>query len=143
MLSGHGARGRGTVERFEVRTSAREQMIDITRQVASAVDTLGLVDGAVIVFAPHTTAAVTINENADPDVVTDILAGLDRVAPHHAHYRHAEGNSDGHIKSSLVGTSELVVVSGGQLVLGTWQGLYLCEFDGPRTRGVIVQALRA
>ncbi len=131
------------MKRFEVRTTAREQMIDITRDVAAVVDSLGLADGAVVVFAPHTTAAITINENADPDVVTDVLQGLERIAPRRGHYRHAEGNSDGHIKSSLVGASELVAVSGGQLVLGTWQGLYFCEFDGPRTRSVIVQALGA
>lgn len=131
------------MKRFEVRTTAREQMIDITRDVAAAVDALGLADGAIVVFVPHTTAAVTINENADPDVVTDVLQGLERIAPRHGRYRHAEGNSDGHIKASLVGASELVAVSGGQLVLGTWQGLYFCEFDGPRARSVIVQGLRA
>ncbi len=135
--------GAHAMERFEVRTSAREQMVDITRQVAAAVDALGLVDGAAIVFVPHTTAGVTINENADPDVVTDLLDGLERIAPRRGHYRHAEGNSDGHIKATLVGASQLIPVSGRQLVLGTWQGVYFCEFDGPRTRNVIVQVLHA
>jgi len=130
------------MERFEVRTSAREQLVDVTRQVARAAEALGVIDGAVLVFVPHTTAAVTINENADPDVVSDLIAGLGRVAPREARYLHAEGNSDGHIKATLVGASELVPVSAGRLVLGTWQGVYLCEFDGPRTRTVTVQALR-
>jgi secondary thiamine-phosphate synthase enzyme len=92
-------------------------------------------------MAPHTTAAITINENADPDVVTDLLAGLARIAPRDAGWRHSEGNSDGHLKSSLVGASELVPVADGRLQLGTWQGVYFCEFDGPRTRQVWVQGL--
>ncbi len=129
------------MERFEVQTTRREQMLDITREVAAALERDGVRDGAVLVFVPHTTAAVTINENADPAVVEDVLAGLERIAPRAGGYRHGEGNSDGHIKSSLVGAGELVAVSGGSLVLGTWQGIYFCEFDGPRTRSVVVQMI--
>lgn len=130
------------MERFEVRSTKREQMIDITREVAVVAEGAGVREGAVLVFVPHTTAAVTINENADPDVVSDLLEGLERIAPRTGTYRHREGNSDGHIKASLVGTSELIPVSGGSLVLGTWQGVYFCEFDGPRTRSIVVQVIK-
>jgi secondary thiamine-phosphate synthase enzyme len=124
-----------------VRTTAKESFVDITREVAQFVSASGVGTGAVLVFCPHTTAAVTINENADPDVVRDLAAGLDRVAPEHAGYRHSEGNSDGHIKTTLVGPQVLVPVSEGRMLLGTWQGIYLCEFDGPRTRHVDVTVL--
>lgn len=126
---------------FEVRTTSREQFIDITNRVAQAAGGLTKDDGAVLVFCPHTTAAITVNENADPDVVHDLTAGLSRVAPRDAGWRHAEGNSDGHLKSSLMGPSLLVPIENGQLVLGTWQGIYLCEFDGPRARRVDVTVL--
>lgn len=127
--------------RFSVSTGAREQMVDVTRRVAEVVAESGVHSGVVVVFSMHTTAAVTINENADPDVVTDMVAGLDRIAPRDAGWRHREGNSDGHIKTSLVGPSVTVPVEGGRLVLGTWQGIYLCEFDGPRTRILDVTVL--
>jgi secondary thiamine-phosphate synthase enzyme len=126
---------------FEVATSRREQFVDITRQVAEAVATSGVADGAALIYCPHTTAGITINENADPDVVTDLLAGLERLAPRHAGWRHAEGNSDGHLKASLIGSSVTVPLSGGRLALGTWQGIYLGEFDGPRHRRVSVTVL--
>jgi secondary thiamine-phosphate synthase enzyme len=129
------------MRRFQIRTSRREELVDITARVQAEVEVMGLQDGAVLVMAPHTTAAITINENADPDVVTDLLAGLARIAPRDAGWRHSEGNSDGHLKSSLVGASELVVVADGRVQLGTWQGVYFCEFDGPRTRQVWVQGL--
>jgi secondary thiamine-phosphate synthase enzyme len=129
------------VESFTVRTSGRTSMTNITRDVASAVRALGVSDGAVIVYTPHTTAAVTINENADPDVVRDIVRTLDESFPKRADYLHAEGNSDAHIKSSLVGCSELVLVESGELALGTWQGVFFCEFDGPRTRSVHVSTV--
>lgn len=129
------------MRRFEVRTSRREEMVDVTGDVQAEVDALGLRDGAVVVMAAHTTAAITINENADPNVVTDLLTGLAHLAPRDAGWRHAEGNSDGHLKSSLVGASELVPVVDGRLQLGTWQGVYFCEFDGPRRRHVWVQGL--
>lgn len=98
----------------------------------------GVTEGFAVVFAAHTTAAITINENADPDVVRDLLAGLAKLAPEHAGWRHAEGNSDAHLKASLVGPSVTIPVEGGRLVLGTWQGVYFCEFDGPRQRRCVV-----
>lgn len=126
---------------FTVKTGARTPLVNITREVRSAVAELGVEDGAVVVYCPHTTAAITVNENADPDVARDIDAKLSEMVPRAGDYRHAEGNSDGHVKSSLVGCSETILVSGGELVLGTWQGIFFCEFDGPRTRKVIVGGL--
>lgn len=127
--------------RFEVRTTAREQFIDITARVTERVRAADAANGAVYVFCPHTTAAVTINENADPDVTADLTDGLARIAPRNAGWRHREGNSDGHLKSSLVGPGVLVPLEAGRLALGTWQGVYLCEFDGPRTRTIDVTVL--
>lgn len=127
--------------RFQVRTTQREELVEITREVAGFVSQSGVTDGAVLVFCPHTTAAITINENADPDVRRDLVDGLTRIAPRHAHWRHVEGNSDGHVKSSLVGASLLVPVEGGRILLGTWQAIYFAEFDGPRTRSVDVTML--
>ncbi len=125
-------------------TSRRtNELIEITDSVRDVVSHSGVRDGLVLVYTPHTTAAITINENADPDVVTDLIAGLDRIAPLQNNYRHLEGNSAAHIKSSLVGASETVILSNGALQLGTWQGLYFCEFDGPRTRQVHIQVLGA
>jgi len=128
---------------FEVRTASRCQMLDITRQVRQALAESGLRDGAVLVYVPHTTAGVTINENADPSVAADILAQLERMVPRGAGYRHGEGNSDAHIKATLTGFSQLVPVREGSLALGTWQGVFFCEFDGPRTRRVMVSFLPA
>ncbi len=119
-------------------TTSRSEMIEITHRVAEAVSASGIREGVATVFVPHTTAGVTINENADPDVVADLLAALDRMAPGRGPYRHAEGNSDAHIKSALIGHAVTIPVSGGDLVLGTWQGIYFCEFDGPRTRQVVI-----
>ena len=124
--------------KFTVRTNARCEMIDITDRVATLVRESGLRDGICRVFVPHTTAAVTINENADPDVPRDILDSLDRVVPLSNRYRHAEGNAAAHVKASLLGASQTVFVENGRLVLGTWQSLFFCEFDGPRTREVLV-----
>jgi secondary thiamine-phosphate synthase enzyme len=125
---------------FRVSTRSRAEMIDITGQVATAVREAGIRNGDVVVFCPHTTAAITINENADPSVVHDILLALDEILPRaNPGFRHDEGNSDAHTKSSLIGASEQVLVKDGGLVLGTWQALYFCEFDGPRSRRVIVQ----
>jgi secondary thiamine-phosphate synthase enzyme len=126
---------------FSVQTGSRTGLIDITGEVQKAVAGLGVESGAVVVYVPHTTAAVTINESADPDVARDIDCALSSLVPASGSYRHAEGNSDGHVKSSLVGCSEIVLVEGGRLVLGTWQGIFFCEFDGPRTRRVIVGTL--
>ena len=124
---------------FSVRTGARSQMIDITEKVRSAVRESGVTDGIATVFVPHTTAAVTINENADPDVERDILAELDRVVPWEDGYRHFEGNAAAHIKASMFGASEQIIIENGRLVLGTWQGVYFCEFDGPRNRKFLVK----
>ena len=122
---------------IDVRTRSRSEMVDITSQVASVVGDSGVADGVATVYVPHTTAGVTINENADPSVVHDVLAALDAAVPwRQGFYRHGEGNSAAHVKSSLVGCSAQVLVRGGQLVLGTWQGIYFCEFDGPRQRQV-------
>ncbi len=126
---------------FSVRTSSRTTFVNITRDVERAAEELGVTAGAVLVYCPHTTAAITINESADPDVVRDIDSKLARLVPHADGYQHSEGNSDAHVKSSLVGCSETVLVSDGALVLGTWQGVFFCEFDGPRTRTVMVGAL--
>ncbi len=124
--------------KFTVRTDTRCEMIDITDKVATFVRESGLRDGICHVFVPHTTAALTINENADPDVPRDILDSLDRVVPLSNRYRHAEGNAAAHVKASLLGASQTVFVENGRLVLGTWQSLFFCEFDGPRTREVLV-----
>jgi secondary thiamine-phosphate synthase enzyme len=119
---------------FEVETRRREEMVDVTRRVQEAVSAEGLSDGWVLVFSPHTTSGVTINENADPDVVIDQLAGLRSIAPEGTGWRHREGNADAHVKATLTGSSVTVPVSGGQLVLGTWQAVFFCEYDGPRHR---------
>jgi len=125
---------------FRVSTRSRTEMIDITGQVEAMVRETGVQNGDVIVYCPHTTAAITINENADPSVCHDVLLALDEaVTRAHPDYRHSEGNSDAHCKSSLVGCSEQVLIHNGGLTLGTWQGIYFCEFDGPRSRRVIVQ----
>ncbi len=125
---------------LHISSKSRNQMIDITGQVDAAVSQSGIVDGDAIVYCPHTTAAITINENADPSVPHDILLTLSEIIPHHRPgYRHGEGNSDAHCKSSLVGCSEQILIKDGQLNLGTWQGVFFCEFDGPRSRTFFVQ----
>ena len=122
-----------------MRTNARSEMIDITGRIRALLKESKMRSGICHVFVPHTTAAVTINENADPDVPRDILMELDKIVPLNDHYRHGEGNSAAHIKSSIVGASEMIFVDDGELVLGTWQSVFFCEFDGPRTRKVIVR----
>ena len=117
-----------------VKTRQRVELIDITSEVQKAIAEHGMASGLCMVYVPHTTAAVTINESADPDVARDIIMTLNRLVPADLPFRHGEGNSDAHAKSSLIGASELLAVKGGRLVLGTWQGLFFCEFDGPRTR---------
>lgn len=127
-------------EDFRISTKNRNQMIDITGQVRSFVSQSGITNGDAIVYCPHTTAAITINENADPSVPHDILLTLEELLPHHRPgYRHSEGNSDAHCKSSLLGCSEQILINDKSLDLGTWQGIFFCEFDGPRSRKVIVQ----
>ena len=120
--------------RFEIRTSRREDLVDVTRKVAEAVEASGVTDGVVVVSSPHTTAGITVNENADPDVVRDVLVGLERVFPREAGWHHFEGNSDAHLKTALVGISVTLPIRRGEPALGTWQAVYFAEFDGPRTR---------
>lgn len=129
---------------ISVRTTQRCELVDITDRLQSLVDGSGVKEGAMVAQSLHTTAALTVNENADPDVRHDLLAKLERLVPQReSFYLHAEGNSDSHLKTSFFGPSLTVLVSGGRLVLGTWQGVYLCEFDGPRERRVAVQLLAA
>jgi len=123
---------------FEVRTRRRAELVDITERVAEAVARSGIADGTCHVFVPHTTAGVTINEGADPDVAADIESHMTELVPKEAAFEHAEGNSDSHIKTALVGASCTAPVRGGKLALGTWQAIFLCEWDGPRTRMVEV-----
>ena len=127
-----------TSHSFQVRTKGRSDFVDITADISSLVKEGDIHSGLCHVFVTHTTAGVTINEDADPDVVTDIIAALDRMVPWNGPYRHGEGNSAAHIKASIMGSSVTIPVMDGKLVLGTWQGVYFCEFDGPRTRTVIV-----
>ncbi len=122
------------MQSISLRTHRRCELLDITPQVQNALDKSGLTDGAVSVYVPHTTAGVTINENADPSVVADLLNILERLVPESGGYRHPEGNSDSHCKASMMGASVTVPVQAGKLALGTWQGIYFCEFDGPRSR---------
>ena len=122
-----------------VRTTKRTQFVEITDKARAAVRGAGVQEAVCTVFVPHTTAGVTINENADPAVVRDMLAGLERLVPARGNYEHREGNSDAHIKASLMGSSVRIPVVNGSLVLGTWQGIYFCEFDGPRSRRVIIE----
>ncbi len=131
------------MQSFDVRTSTQTELVDITRFVQEAVKKMGVKDGICIIFVPHTTAAVTINENADPSVARDILMELNKIIPFKNQYGHMEGNSPAHIKSSLVGCSETVLVESGKLVLGTWQGVFFCEFDGPRSRKVHVKVVQS
>ena len=126
---------------FTVKTNQRIEMLDITSQVRKVIKDSGIKNGVCYVFVPHTTAAVTINENADPDVPRDILTELKKVIPPNDQYRHIEGNSDAHIKATLVGASEVIIVEAGRLALGTWQSVFFCEFDGPRSRKVWVTVL--
>ncbi len=126
---------------LSVKTHAQTEMIDITAKVQAALDAEHFTDGLCMLYVPHTTAAVTINESADPSVRKDILMVLNQMVPWKADYRHMEGNSPAHVKTSLIGSSELVAVENGHMVLGTWQGIFFCEFDGPRTRKLHIKLL--
>lgn len=126
---------------LNIRTDRHTQMKDITEQVRQAVRDSGVQEGLCVVFTPHTTAAITINENADPDVVRDLNMELGKIIPWEDGYHHMEGNSAAHLKSSLVGASEQIIIEDGRLLLGTWQGIYFCEYDGPRQRRVHVKIL--
>jgi secondary thiamine-phosphate synthase enzyme len=123
---------------IEVKTQAREELVDITERVKEELASSGFEGGICHVYVPHTTAAVTINENADPSVKEDILMTLRKIVPDSLPYRHSEGNSPGHVKASLIGSSVKVIIDEGQLALGTWQGIFFCEFDGPRSRRVFI-----
>jgi len=127
--------------KLKVQTRARNILVDVTADVQKAIDQSGVKSGLACVYTPHTTAAVTINENADPDVARDMLVTLEKLIPQRGDYRHAEDNSDSHIKSSLTGCSQTVIIDQGRLLLGTWQGVFFCEFDGPRHREVWVKIL--
>ena len=125
--------------KLDITTDAHMEMKDITRLIQKAVTDSGVKDGLCTVFVPHTTAAVTINENADPDVVRDFTMEINKIVPWEDGYCHAEGNSAAHLKSSMIGFSEQLIIDKGRLVLGTWQGIYFCEFDGPRHRHIYVK----
>jgi secondary thiamine-phosphate synthase enzyme len=127
------------IREFIVRTRARTELIDITSSISEIVGESGIAEGVCHIFVPHTTAAITINEKADPAVAKDIVAALGRIVPEGWDYRHAEGNADAHMKASLIGTGESIPVGGGKLLLGVWQAVFFCEFDGPRTRRCVVR----
>lgn len=122
-----------------IRTRERTCMVDITRKVQDVVKERGIISGICTLFVPHTTAGITINENADPDVVVDMIYEINKIVPFDDNYRHIEGNSAAHIKASLFGFAENIIINNGRLILGTWQGIYFCEFDGPRTRNVYMK----
>jgi secondary thiamine-phosphate synthase enzyme len=126
---------------FNVKTQAKTQWINISAEVQKICSASGIAEGICVIFVPHTTAAVTLNENADPDVPPDVILALDRISPDLKEFRHSEGNSAAHTKSSLVGPSLTLIVNGGRLLLGTWQGIWFNEYDGPRTRKVHVRIL--
>ncbi len=129
------------METLSLNSKERNEFIDITSWVEAVVKKAAVDRGICVVFCPHTTAAITINENADSSVQKDIINYLNQMVPANKNYLHAEGNSDSHIKSSLLGASSRLIIEGGRLVLGTWQGIYFCEFDGPRSRKVYIQAI--
>lgn len=126
---------------ISIKSKYRTEFINITNEVQNVVNSSGVKDGVCYIFVPHTTAGVTINEAADPDVVDDIQQSLNKLVPHSGHYQHTEGNADSHIKTSIIGSSEVVFIENGRLKLGTWQGVFFCEFDGPRNRKVWVKII--
>lgn len=126
---------------LHIKSHNQVEMIDITADVCAAIREQQVTDGLAVIFTPHTTAAITINENADPDVCHDLLMGINKFVPLQGDYHHLEGNSAAHIKSSLFGASETLIITNGEVVLGTWQGVYFCEFDGPRQRKVQIQVI--
>ena len=129
------------MQSFSIRTQKHTQLLNITRQVQSAVFDIGLKNGVITVFIPHTTAGITINENADPNVTADLADALDRAVPWQANYKHREGNAAAHVKASIMGSAVQIIIEGGLLKLGTWQAIYFCEFDGPRLRNVWVMGV--
>jgi secondary thiamine-phosphate synthase enzyme len=129
------------IKKIDIRTTARNELIDITTFIEKVVREAEISEGVCVLFVPHTTAAVTINENADPSVRVDIITSLNTLAPAGNRYQHREGNADAHIKASLIGPSESILVKSGRLLLGTWQGIFFCEFDGPRARKIWVRLI--
>jgi secondary thiamine-phosphate synthase enzyme len=129
------------VKKFNIQTKSRTAFIDITRNVSKIIKENNVTSGICYIFIPHTTASVTINENADPDVVYDIKKALEKIVPFDDQYKHLEGNSAAHIKASLLGSSVTILIENGELMLGTWQGIYFCEFDGPRSRNVMIKII--
>jgi secondary thiamine-phosphate synthase enzyme len=129
------------MQTLSVKTDRRTQLVDVTARVQKAVSSSGIASGICYLYVPHTTAAITINECADPDVGSDVESALDRLIPVTGPYRHSEGNSDSHVKAVLVGTSQILFVEGGKLTLGRWQGVFFCEFDGPRERRLLVKVV--
>lgn len=129
------------METIRVKTTSRIEFVNITSRIRKAIDSSGIREGIAVVYVSHTTAGVTINEAADPSVAADIIDKLSQLVPYQDRYRHAEGNSDAHIKASLVGSSVQLIISGGSPVLGTWQGVFFCEFDGPRNRRVLLKVV--
>ncbi len=127
------------METIQVKTTSRSAAVDITSKIAAKLKEVGATDGTCLIYTPHTTAALTINEGADPDVMDDVLAALDKLVPWDNAYKHVEGNSAAHIKSIMVGGSVQVIIESGLIVLGTWEKIFLCEFDGPRTRKVFIK----
>ncbi len=126
---------------FKISTTKSQQFVDITYCINQALEKTHIKDGIVVIYCPHTTAGITINENADPDVVRDIISALNKVFPVEGDYRHMEGNSHAHLKSSYMGAEKIVIINEGKPLLGTWQSLYFCEFDGPRIRKVFVKVI--
>ncbi len=127
------------ISKVDIKTHSRVEFQDITRTVREIVGESGVASGICYIFVPHTTAGVTVNEHADPSVVEDIIEQLDKMVPQHGNYRHLEGNSPAHIKASLMGDSEVLFIEDGKIVLGTWQGIFFCEFDGPRNRHLLLK----
>ncbi|API87899.1 hypothetical protein BKP56_00430 [Marinilactibacillus sp. 15R] len=127
--------------KYEVNTKQKQELINIDEYLYKALEESGIREGLMIIYCPHTTAGITINENADPDVKKDLSASLNDTFPNHDYFVHMEGNSDGHMKSSVFGASETVIISNGKIILGTWQSIYFCEFDGPRKRTVYIKII--
>ena len=127
------------MQKIQVSTRRREELVDITSHVEKTVEKSGIISGLCVLYCPHTTGAITVNEGADPSVATDIVMGLGRLIPRDWGFSHLEGNSDAHIKASMIGPSETVIIDGGRLALGTWQRIFFCEFDGPRNRTFYVK----
>ena len=130
------------LKKIEVKTNRRVELLDISQQIKSLIEEENINKGIAVIYTPHTTAAITINEHADPDVVTDIISETNKIVPFSDGYQHFEGNSAAHIKSSLFGPSETIIIEKGKLLLGRWQGLFFCEFDGPRNRELYVKIIK-